>query len=387
MSDEPPRRPGPTFPDPNTEPSFEGMSYSALRRYVAGASDTFEQRQVAAWSAESPARRNYLEALGRTWARGQAAADAERTAADTAWTALRSQLEVPQADSVPPFVASWEKPAVQIDMRHRRPARLFTHVFDTKRRRTAPLIAAAMLLIAAGAFLFQQSQSGWEILDRSVAATEREVTTGLGQRAQIKLGDGSVVTLASRSRLRFPADFGKRRRELMLEGQAYFSVVHNPARPLVVMTRGSRTLDIGTAFVVRAYPEDERVQVVVTEGVVAFGRDTPNAAAPVRLTEGWMGQLAEGTGALSVQQVDPSRYTGWLTGQLIFDNTPLAEVASELSRWYDVQIRFADSSLARETFTAKFTAESWSETLRTLTTVLNLRADRQGKTVVLQRAR
>ncbi len=369
-------------PDPSG--SFDGMPYAVLRRYVTGASEPAERRRVEAWAAASAARRAYLGALGRAWERGEREiADSERSAANAAWAALSPKLDVP-ADASPPYEAPWEQPAVKVSVRRQQPARILTGAFDLRRRRSAiPAVAAAALLAATGTYLLQQRAHPVPVAQRP--APMREVATGAGQRAEVRLGDGSTVTLGVKSRLRFPADFGAGRRELELEGAAYFVVVHDTTRPFVVHAAGSKTVDVGTAFVLRAYPADHHVQVVVTDGSVALGADRPGAAPPALLTKGRLGRLIAGGTVPVVRTVDPTAYTAWLRGQLTFDNTPLSEVAAELGRWYDVDVQLADTSLARETFTATFHADSFSEAIRTLTTVLHLRADRQGKTVVLHR--
>lgn len=385
MSDEPPDRPDPLKPpDPGPAPSFEGMPYASLRRYIAGASDATERRSVEAWAAESPGRRAYLAALGRTWQRVEReASDAERAAADAAWTALSARLDVP-ADSAPAFVPAWEQPAVEIDVRGRRPARLLTGAFASRRRwPMIPAAAAAALIAATATYVVQQR--GGSTLSPTRPAPMREVATATGQRAEVRLGDGSMVTLGVKSRLRFPADFGGRRRELELEGEAYFVVAHDSTRPFVVRAGGSKTVDLGTAFVLRAYPTEPRVQVVVTQGSVTLGADRQGTAPRTVLTKGRMGRLAKGDTVVAVRAVDPTTYTDWLRGRLTFDDTPLPEVATELGRWYNVEVLLADSSLARETFTASFGADSFSEAIGTLTTVLQLRAERRGNTVVLHR--
>lgn len=88
-----------------------------------------------------------------------------------------------------------------------------------------------------------------------------------------------------------------------------------------------------------------------------------------------------------VATVDPATYTAWMDGRLAFDNAPLPEVIADLGRWHTTRIVLADSSLARETVTASLAADSFDEALRTLTTVLALRAEHRGSTVVLHRRR
>jgi transmembrane sensor len=366
--------------------SYEGISYDMLRRYISGASSDDERRRVETWAAMSAERRAYLAALARTWQAAQAAtSDIDHQETDSAWAELSAKLDVP-ADASPAFVAPWEGPSVEIDVSRRRPARVMTGIFAPRpRQRTLQFAAAASFIIIASATLLWQRDRQQSVAEQP--APMREVATTAGQRAEITLGDGSTVTLGVKSRLRFPADFGARRRELQLEGEAYFVVKHDSTRPFTVIAEGSRTVDVGTAFVLRAYPGDNHVQLVVTEGEVAMGRDGAGAPKAVALTKGYMGRLAKSEAAPTVSQVDTSLYTAWLRGRLAFDNTPLGEVASVLERWYGVDVRLADPSLARETLTASFSYESLSEALATVNTVLNLRAERAGNVVTLSRRR
>jgi ferric-dicitrate binding protein FerR (iron transport regulator) len=219
----------------------------------------------------------------------------------------------------------------------------------------------------------------------------REVVTGVGERARIRLGDGSVVVLAARSRLGIPADFGVRAREVETEGEAYFVVAHDSTLPFIVHTRGARTVDVGTTFVVRAYPEDREVSVVVSEGSVTLGADSSShstdALAATLLHPGQKGRLPTGARVPTVTAVDAASYTGWIDGRLAFDNAPLSQVIADLGRWHTTRIVLADSSLAHETLTASLAADSFDDALRTLTTVLALRVEHRGDSVVLHRRR
>ena len=78
------------------------------------------------------------------------------------------------------------------------------------------------------------------------------------------------VTLNAGSRLRWRADYGARTREVQLEGEGYFEVRHDGARPFRVHAPGAVAEDLGTRFTVRAYPEGSGVEVAVAEGRVAL---------------------------------------------------------------------------------------------------------------------
>ena len=359
------------------------MPYAVLRRYVSGASDLAERRQIEEWAGASSERRAYLTTLARTWRESeQGASESELAATDAAWAALSKELDVPDKvssrSSVPP-----ETPAVEIDVSARQPARVYTGAFRKRRRFPfTPAAAVAAVLVLTGTYLVNERFAQGRSED---LAEMHDVTTGVGQRATLTLGDGSVIRLGVKSRLRFPRNFGEHSREFDLEGVAHFEVAPDSERPFIVRAAGSETTDLSTAFVVRAYPEDDAVQVVVTEGRVTLGVDSADAPEPTLLAEGEMGRLTRGAAVPTVYAVDPSAYTDWMNGTLTFENTPLTEVALELERWYGLEIQLGDPSLAQETFTASFTPESFSEALSTLMTVLRLRSERDGATVTLHR--
>jgi transmembrane sensor len=350
------------------------ISYAVLRRYLTGQCDPAEQRMVERWAAESPSNRTYLDALGREWQRIEGTSSAaDRTAADQAWRALAERLSPPPQPSL-----------LEIEPPPERKARFPAGAFTSRNRwAMVPAAAAAVALLVTGIRLLDRSPDSMEQPPRL-----REVATEAGQQAEVTLGDGSTVTLGPKSRLWYPPDFGVHRRELTLEGQAYFRAVHDSTRPFTVRAGASRTVDLGTAFVVRAYAADELVQVVVTEGRVAFGADHPGAHTPAVLGAARMGRLGKEDSIPLVQTVDPARYTDWIHGRISFDNAPLREVANELGRWYDVDIRLADTTLASETLTATFDhSDSLPEVLTTLTTVLELDLEKRGALMLLHRRR
>ncbi len=213
----------------------------------------------------------------------------------------------------------------------------------------------------------------------------RRVATTRGQRAEIHLDDGTHVTLGVESRLEFPSDFGTRARDVYLDGTADFHVVHDTTKPFTVHTANAVMRDVGTRFVVRAYPTDGSTQVVVSEGSVAFGAVDTAIAHDTVLKRNQLGLLASGASRVSVRRVDASTYTAWMRGRLVFRDAPLSAVVRELGRWYTTPVQLGDLSLATMPFTASFDAESLHEAVVTLTTVLPLRAVRRGSVVVLYR--
>jgi ferric-dicitrate binding protein FerR (iron transport regulator) len=218
-------------------------------------------------------------------------------------------------------------------------------------------------------------------------ASGTTMRTAVGEQRRFDLPDGSQLLLGAASSLRVGEGYGNGSRVVFLEGQAFIRVVHDSANPFVVNAGGTRTVDLGTAFEVRAYP-NEGVRVVVTEGSVEVQRDS-GASMPVAVLDaGDVAQLAIGADAIIQRDVDVERLLGWTRGELTFDDAPLSDVALELEHWYDVDVEVDGASIAALHLTAQVRiGESLDEVLRIVELALSVhgvRAERDGRTITFR---
>ncbi|NUQ19981.1 MAG: DUF4974 domain-containing protein [Gemmatimonadaceae bacterium] len=198
----------------------------------------------------------------------------------------------------------------------------------------------------------------------------------------LRLPDGTRVVLGAASTLRYSATFGAAR-EVVLDGEGYFEVVHDPRHPFRVRAGDAVAEDIGTAFGVRAYPRDGTVRVVVATGAVALHSARDSSAPRAMLRPGQRGALRRGETRVAVDSAELSSALAWLRGALAFDDAPLPEVVAELERWYDVRIRIGDSTLATRRLTASFPSATLADVLAALAPALDLRYARDADTLVV----
>src|SRR5690606_13337061 len=208
------------------------------------------------WVAADASRADLVATMRRAW--DASGTLPPRLDVDAAWTRLSGRVGIrtpadargaatePQRPHVLPFP---ERRA------HPRPARRFGRA------------AAAVAGLALGAAVWQLALRPDPATDPFVAA--RTYTTRPGQRAEMRLPDGTRVVLSVASTLRVPESYGDRSRSVALEGEAYFEVAHDDARPFRVHTARAIATDLGTRFGVRAYSGDA-VTVVVREGAVSL---------------------------------------------------------------------------------------------------------------------
>jgi transmembrane sensor len=221
-----------------------------------------------------------------------------------------------------------------------------------------------------------------------LSAPTTEWATRAGERVMVQLEDGSRVMLGPDTRLRVASSDFKRERTLELQGIAHFAVAHDPSHPFTVLAGRSSAQAVGTAFAVRAYPEDSTVHVVVSDGRVLF-RSTESRTAPsAMLGPGDAGRISA-IGAMSVERgVDLDEDLGWMRGRLRYRLTTAVDVARDLARWYGVTIVFEDSALAVVHVTTSFDP-AWTATdaVQRFADVLEATTEARDNTIRISRRR
>ena len=212
------------------------------------------------------------------------------------------------------------------------------------------------------------------------AGSGRQYATASGERQRITLPDGTQFTLAPASTLRLGARYGAASRDVYLEGEAYFAVAHDAAHPFAVHAGGSIARDIGTQFDVRAYATDGGVRVAVAEGIVAVGAGSGRDRTVLRVDD--VAMLRDTTVGVT-HGADVTALTSWTDGRLTFADTPVADAARDMSRWYGVSIRMGDAVVGRRHISVVLTSPSADAALAALAPAVGARVVRHGDAYVL----
>lgn len=163
----------------------------------------------------------------------------------------------------------------------------------------------------------------------------------------LTLSDGTRVFLNSDSKLTYPVAFGDGQREVILEGEAYFDVVKDEKRPFVVKTGDLSVRVLGTAFNVKNYPGDLRLEATLVRGRVKILEGDQE----MLLEPGEQARLDRSSGKMNKMQVNTALYTSWKDGLFIFERERLEDILTTLARWYDVNIFYQCSTVKDELFT------------------------------------
>jgi ferric-dicitrate binding protein FerR (iron transport regulator) len=178
-----------------------------------------------------------------------------------------------------------------------------------------------------------------------------------GRRSKITLSDGSVITLGPDSRITYPSSFSEHSREITLEGEAFFEVSKDPNRSFIVHTGDIQTRVLGTSFKVEAFP-GQPLSVAVATGQVRvdqFGQGKmlqPLAILNPGKKVSWNAIASSAT--LADEPV--SVINGWVEYKLAFNAQTLREIATQLERWYAVNIKFSNATVANKRLTITLAA-------------------------------
>ena len=345
----------------------DDIDWTRLARYFAGECAPDEAEETRRWIEADPERRRAAEEARAAWS----AAGSPTTAWNTS--------------------AAWRGLAARLHSRERRGGPALVHAAWPPESRGRWSRAAPGVAIAAAAVLMAAIGLRWSGLSIGPARTApaaaplREVRVPLGQRARFQLSDGTRVLLAPGSVLRYDTtSFGESVRELWLDGQAHFTVTDDPRHPFIVRTSRTVTEDLGTEFVITDYATDLASQVVVASGTVVVRSLAADTSRPATLLRGGELMRLDPAGRVSVRrEVDLRPVLAWTEGRLVFADTPVGEVVTQLNRWYDSNVRLGDPSLSAHSFTGNYLSESEATVVRELAAAIGAMVERRGNVVVL----
>jgi transmembrane sensor len=243
-------------------------------------------------------------------------------------------------------------------------------------------LALIVLLVLGGsmgtAIYFKKLQEKREL---AYQTTYQQYSTQKGERSTLLLSDGTSIRLNSATKIRFPVVFSRGKREIYLDGEAFFEVARNEASPFIVHTADATIRVLGTIFNVTSYSEDNKTQVIVSEGQVAFGGVRQQNEVMLRRNQ--LSRIIKGGAPSTAEVINPDQYLAWLKNQMVFDNATLEEVIKQLSRKFDVEFKVLDSSLLQRHIMATYSNESFSQIIRSLSLSLRFQYTQQGKIVSL----
>lgn len=209
-------------------------------------------------------------------------------------------------------------------------------------------------------------------------------STAFGETRTVKLADGSQVTLNANSSLRVPRfGFGQKTREVVLLGEADFSIKHLPnhQRFVVQTDKNFEVVVLGTEFLVNT--REKAKKVVLNKGKVQLLYQEGETSKQLMMKPGNLVTFDQ-TGRVSLKQTpNPQEFTSWKEHRFVFDGTTLAEIGTLFKENYGIDLKIPDKTLAQWTISGAFKAYSAEELIETITSASNLTYRQQGDTIVV----
>jgi transmembrane sensor len=346
-------------PHTGSDSVSQPADWEALARFVAGESSRDEVAQLEARLSAQPADKTLMDSLAQVTQRMAAGIppDLDVEAALLRVKARRSVVDarpLKLEQSIPRPGFAWRVPL-------------------------SAIAAVAVFAIGIAGFLSLRDRPTQQI----APSAARMLATGIGVIDSLRLVDGTRVVLGPRSSITIAANYGVQRRDVEVRGDAYFDVVHDASRPFTILASGAIIEDLGTRFAVRTDAADG-VAVSVSQGSVSLQGVNTNGHGIV-LRPGDRGSVLPN--GQTVTRRGTSEDMAWMRGRLVFREAPLTEVIASLKRWYGIELKVSDESLAGRHLTATFSGEPPERVLEVIRLVLGADIERRGDTVIVRPAK
>lgn len=270
-------------------------------------------------------------------------------------------------------------------------------VKDSLRRKFAKLKSTSRIsqnaitgpyqMAAAIAFLLLASLAAIYFLPSS----KLNISTTFGETRKLTFPDGSTVVLNANSSISYARNWeGENGREVWLEGEAYFEISRAPDRrrpEFYVYARQLTIKVLGTAF--NVYKRGDKTQVVLKEGSVELSpAGGTGSSGKLLMKPGDKAELKDGN--LEIEQVSVAPFLSWKDNRMVFENTPLSDIARLLEDNYGYEVIFKDSLLRKGPplrelrFTGSYSAKRVDIFLTALEEAFDIEIAVDDKTITIQ---
>jgi transmembrane sensor len=291
---------------------------------------------------------------------GQASPLEERIINDF-FSTLESKANLPQNELSDEM---WD--AVENQVRKTPALRRSPSVRPKKNKRKKWVLLSLVLPVVFGLSAWYLLAFGWLSTPNVELLTSK---SSRGQKLIITMNDGSKVYLNSSSTLSYPATFPSDKREVFLEGEAFFEVTRNENRPFLIRSGNITTRVLGTSFNINAF-DVNNISVSVATGKVQVNidgasRTTSNLSNSVVLLPDQQAIYHKQNG-LMLASIDIERFIAWKNNTLHFENASLQEVAVVLERWYNITIEFKDPEIKKCRINGQYKGQTLNRVLESI---------------------
>lgn len=314
-----------------------------IGKVLANEATVQEQREVDLWIAASDSNRTYFENLKTIFEKAASTNVKVEFDTDVAWNKVRSKL----ADAkVIPITPRYEVKSVWLRI-------------------------AAGVAITLGVVYF---------LNNPITQPQQMALLSADSTRQDTLPDGSTTFLNKKSELAYSYDAKAKSRKVKLKGEAYFSVKHDEEKPFVIEADEILVRDIGTEFNLKAYPEKDTIEILVTEGEVQFYTLYDSG---LNLKAGQRAIYSKRNKMFYRIEKPDTNILAYKTKVFSFNNTDLKSVVELLNEVYNSKIVLANKKLFDCRLTANYKEDNATIIAEVIAETMNLTLTRKGEELIL----
>lgn len=316
------------------------MNYHDIKRYLEQKTTAAESEQIRGWLINPENDAELRRILGEIWTNSEIRLKGQEPDFNRMLDQVHHQINNHQIR--------------QLKQKALSPS--FYQLFS----RVAAILIIPLLLLSLY-FYFNPANSS-----KLASVTFREIYTKPGTRTQINLSDGTRVWLNDGTSFRYPESFSGDKREVFVDGEAYFEVKSNPANPFVVNNPMMNTVVTGTHFNLNAYSADKYFEATLLEGKISLERNNQT----LKMKPGEQVQFDSQLEEIVRKTVDPQNASAWVDGKLIFKDEKLGTAIRKLARWYNVEIVLSNPEISSYLLTGTFEDEKLDQTLKLISQAL-----------------
>lgn len=313
-----------------------------IGKVLAGEGSAQEQEHVQRWAEQSDENKLYYETLKTIFEKAASTKVQLQFDTDAAWNKVRRKITVPA--KVIPLHSTWYQPL--------------------------RIAAGLLLLIGIGYTTYK------------ITAPPIQTLAIISDSATVNdtLPDGSTAFLNKKSELTYEFNPREKTRKVVLKGEAYFTVKHEEEKPFVIEAEDVLVRDIGTEFNLKAYPDKDTIEIIVTHGEVQFyTRHDPG----LNLQAGERAIYTKSSKRFYKIEKPDTNVLAYKTKTFSFNNTDLKSVINLLNEVYDSHIKLANEKLYKCRLTANFKEDNAAIIAEVIAETMGLTLTKKGDAIIL----
>ncbi len=238
------------------------------------------------------------------------------------------------------------------------------------------VVATVLLIISLGYISYQH-------FNPEINVSLNEYVVLPGEVKEFVLSDGTKVWLNSKTVLIASEPFVDANREVLLIGEGYFEVAHNPEKPFIIKTSGLKTTVLGTHLNISAYPGDLKTEVSLYEGKVELN-DKNKPQNKLQMKPGQKVTFTNDENNFYVKSNELEKRAEWREGILRFYDEDLNSISQKLERKFMTKIFITDEEVGKLRFTASFDTEPVDKILSLLSGAHEFKTEKTTNGIIIK---